>query len=66
MRKTFLVLVAITTAVGSIAATAASAQRGATPVAPDRHRPASNGAGPRSLRRFWQLRMGDTALLRRP
>jgi hypothetical protein len=46
MRKTFLALVAITTAVGPIAATAASAQRGATPVAPDRYRPAPYGAGP--------------------
>jgi hypothetical protein len=59
MKKTFAAFVAVATIVGSLAATPASAQR--------RRR----GSGllsrttSRALRRFWQLRMGDTAFLGR-
>jgi hypothetical protein len=47
MRKTFVAFVAATTIAGSLAATPASAQRGAPGVAsPGRYWPAPYGAGP--------------------
>ena len=46
MKKTASAFVAAATIAGSLAATPASAQRGVTPVAPDRYWPAPYGAGP--------------------
>ena len=46
MKKTASAFVAAATIAGSLTATPASAQRGVTPVAPDRSWPAPYGAGP--------------------
>ena len=66
MKKTVSAFVAAATIAGSLTATPASAQRGVTPVAPDRYLARPLRSGSRSIRRFWQLRMGDTAFLGRP
>jgi hypothetical protein len=65
MKKTFAAVVAVATIAGSLAATPASAQRGLS--APGRYyEPAPLRSRSRAIRRFWQLRMGDTAFLGRP
>ena len=66
MKKTASAIVAAATIAGSLTATPASAQRGITPAraGPLLARPLRSGSW--SIRRFWQLRMGDTAFLGRP
>ena len=66
MKKTASAFVAAATIAGSLTATPASAQRGVTPVAPDRYWPAPYGAGPGPYDDFGSCEWVNTAFLGRP